>query len=228
VISLCPNHLFGYILNCGSVRRYTITMKVVLQRVKSASVSVDGNLVASIGKGVLAFAAVSKDDTLKDSEQTAAKLLKMRLWDDEKGGRWKHNVQDIEGEVLCVSQFTLLASTKKGNKPDFHKSAGPSKAKELYSAFFKKVQELYVTERVKDGIFQAMMDVALVNDGPVGVNFTCEGEDVTLEINTDPPPLDLPGEPISTNFSGEMNLNELVGNLQKMSTEFTIPPELLE
>lgn len=91
---------------------------MVLQRVKSASVSVDGNLVASIGKGVLAFAAVSKDDTLKDSEQTAAKLLKMKLWDDDKGGRvgthqclpspllltlsqWKHSVQDVEGEVLC-------------------------------------------------------------------------------------------------------------------------------
>jgi D-aminoacyl-tRNA deacylase len=74
---------------------------VVLQRVKSASVSVDGKLVASIGKGVLAFAAVSRDDTLKDAEQSAAKLLKLRLWDDEKGGRWKHNVTDIGGEVLC-------------------------------------------------------------------------------------------------------------------------------
>jgi D-tyrosyl-tRNA(Tyr) deacylase len=72
-----------------------------LQRVHSASVSVDGKIVSSIGKGVLAFAAVSRDDTLKDSEQCAAKLLKMRLWDDEKGGRWKHNVADIRGEVLC-------------------------------------------------------------------------------------------------------------------------------
>lgn len=73
-----------------------------------------------------------------------------------------------------MSQFTLLASTKKGNKPDFHKSASGEKAKELYSAFFKKVQDLYVKDRVKDGIFQAMMDVALVNDGPVGVDFTYE------------------------------------------------------
>jgi len=122
-------------------------MKVVLQRVKSASVSVDGNLIASIGKGILAFAAVSKDDTLKDSEQSAAKLLKMRLWDDDVGGRWKKNVTDIDGEILCVSQFTLLASTKKGNKPDFHKSAKPEKGKQLYTAFFTKVQELYDKEK---------------------------------------------------------------------------------
>jgi len=167
-------------------------MKVVLQRVKSASVTVDGNLVASIGKGVLAFAAVSKDDTIKDSEQTASKLLKMKLWDDDNGGRWKRSVQDIEGEVLCVSQFTLLASTKKGNKPDFHKSASGSKARDLYTAFFAKVQDLYIPSRVKDGVFQAMMDVALVNDGPV-----------TLEIDTNPPPLDLPGDPVSTSLNAE-------------------------
>lgn len=83
---------------------------------------------------------------------------------------------------MIVSQFTLLASTKKGNKPDFHKSANGEKARELYTAFFQKVQELYVKDKVKDGIFQAMMDVALVNDGPVGVNFTClDGEVMPLD-----------------------------------------------
>jgi D-aminoacyl-tRNA deacylase len=73
--------------------------------------------------------------------------------------------------LAAVSQFTLLASTKKGNKPDFHRSAEPQKAKELYSAFFSKVQELHDAQKVKDGIFQAMMDVALVNDGPVGIDY---------------------------------------------------------
>ena len=73
-----------------------------------------------------------------------------------------------------VSQFTLLASTKKGNKPSFHKSASPSQAKELYDKFFNKVRSSYVPERVKDGVFQAMMDVGLVNDGPVGVDYCCE------------------------------------------------------
>lgn len=75
---------------------------------------------------------------------------------------------------MVVSQFTLLASTKKGNKPDFHKSAGPNEARELYTKFFSRLQELYDREKVKDGIFQAMMDVALVNDGPVGVDYRCD------------------------------------------------------
>lgn len=81
--------------------------------------------------------------------------------------QWKKNVQDIGGEVLCVSQFTLLASTKKGNKPSFHQALAPDEARRLYQHFVNKVQEGYVADRVKDGVFQAMMEVALVNDGPV-------------------------------------------------------------
>lgn len=81
--------------------------------------------------------------------------------------QWKKNVQDIGGEVLCVSQFTLLASTKKGNKPDFHGALGGDEAKRLYHYFLEKVQQGYAADKVKNGVFQAMMEVALVNDGPV-------------------------------------------------------------
>ncbi|KAF3760839.1 deacylase [Cryphonectria parasitica EP155] len=147
-------------------------MKVVLQRVLSASVTVERELVSSIGKGVLVFAAIAPGDTEKDAESMAAKVLKLRLWDDDNGGRWKKNVQDISGEVLCVSQFTLLASTKKGNKPDFHGALGGNEAKELYQYFFTKVQEGYAADKVKNGVFQAMMEVALVNDGPVTLELT--------------------------------------------------------
>ncbi|KAK5115309.1 hypothetical protein LTR62_001509 [Meristemomyces frigidus] len=161
-------------------------MKTVVQRVKSASVTVDGQLISTIAKGLLVFAAIGKDDTAKEAESMAGKVLKMKLWNDEQGGKWKKNVQDIDGEVLCVSQFTLLASTKKGNKPSFHRSARPTKGKELYDHFIAAVRDQYDSSRVKDGVFQAMMDVALVNDGPVGVDFTCVDEAVTIEIDTDP------------------------------------------
>ncbi|EEQ35498.1 D-tyrosyl-tRNA(Tyr) deacylase [Microsporum canis] len=150
-------------------------MKAILQRVTSASVTVDKQLVSSIGRGVLVFAAVGPDDTQKDADTLAAKLLKLKMWPDETGANWKRNVQDIKGEVLCVSQFTLLATLKKGNKPDFHKAADPTTARELYEYFYSRVQSLYAADRVKDGVFQAMMEVGLVNDGPV-----------TLEIDTNP------------------------------------------
>jgi len=150
-------------------------MKAILQRVLSASVTVDKELISSIGQGILVFAAVAPGDTEQDADALAAKVLKLRLWDDAAGGRWKRSVQDIGGEVLCVSQFTLLASTKKGSKPDFHGALGGDQAKDLYQLFYAKVQQRYSPEKVKDGIFQAMMEVALVNDGPV-----------TLEVSTGP------------------------------------------
>lgn len=142
-------------------------MKVILQRVLSASVSVDKKLVSSIGKGVLVFAAIAPGDTEKEIDTVATKVLNMKLWDDDAGGRWKLNVGDVEGEILCVSQFTLLASTKKGSKPDFHGAMAGEKAKELYQMFVSKVKQKYTVEKVKEGVFQANMEVALVNDGPV-------------------------------------------------------------
>ncbi|KPM33918.1 hypothetical protein AK830_g12654 [Neonectria ditissima] len=142
-------------------------MKAILQRVLSASVTVDKEVISTIGKGVLVFAAVAPGDTEKEADSLAAKVLKMKMWDDETGGRWKQSVMDIEGGVLCVSQFTLLAKTKKGTKPDFHGAANPEDASRLYQYFVDKVRSEYQEERVKDGKFQAMMEVALVNDGPV-------------------------------------------------------------
>ncbi|KAK4552622.1 D-tyrosyl-tRNA(Tyr) deacylase [Recurvomyces mirabilis] len=140
----------------------------------------------------------------------ASKVLKMKLWEDDQGGKWKKNVQEIEGEVLCVSQFTLLASTKKGNKPDFHKSAPPTKGKELYDHFISNVRKLYAEERVKDGVFQAMMDVGLVNDGPV-----------TIEIETNPPEMKNPsGFPDKPEFGDTFK--------GKVHKTFEVPASLLE
>ncbi|KJR84601.1 D-tyrosyl-tRNA(Tyr) deacylase [Sporothrix schenckii 1099-18] len=147
-------------------QRQDDTMKAILQRVLSASVTVEKELVSSIGKGVLVFAAVAPGDTEKDVDSLAAKVVNMRLWDDEEGGKWKKNVLDIGGEILC-------ASTKKGNKPSFHGALNGDEAQRLYSYFVQKVRENFAAERVKDGVFRAMMEVALVNDGPV-----------TLELST--------------------------------------------
>lgn len=107
------------------------------------------------------FAAVDREDTRKDAESMAGKVLKMKMWPSEDGATWRQNVQDIKGEVLCVSQFTLLASTKKGSKPDFHGAASSEHARELYDQFYDKVQDLYDVEKVKNGVFQAMMEGAV-------------------------------------------------------------------
>ncbi|CEJ80722.1 Putative D-tyrosyl-tRNA(Tyr) deacylase [[Torrubiella] hemipterigena] len=158
-------------------------MKAIFQRVLSASVTVEKELISSIGKGVLVFAAVAPGDTEKEMDTLANKVLNMRMWDDEMGGRWKRNVADIEGEVLCVSQFTLLAKTRKGTKPDFHGAANPEDASRLYHYFVEKVKAGYHPDRVKDGKFQAMMEVALVNDGPVTLEFEAGGKPATTSAH---------------------------------------------
>ncbi|OKL62236.1 D-tyrosyl-tRNA(Tyr) deacylase [Talaromyces atroroseus] len=198
-------------------------MKAVLQRVKSASVTVDNQLISSIGRGILVFAGVGKEDTEKDVDSMAAKILKAKLWPDETNpnASWKRNVQDIEGEVLCVSQFTLYGHLKKGNKPDFHNAADVETARRLYDRFVQKVGDLYKAERVKNGVFQAMMEVELKNDGPVGVDFRSEDGAVTIEITTDMPKSE------SSKSNGKTLKTQTDANGQKY-VEFELPASLLE
>ncbi|ODQ68265.1 hypothetical protein NADFUDRAFT_48915 [Nadsonia fulvescens var. elongata DSM 6958] len=146
-------------------------MKAVIQRVKSASVTVDSKVVSAIGTGLMVLVGVSGDDTELDIEKVANKILKLRLWASEDDTQpWKRNVNDINGEVLMVSQFTLFANVKKGTKPDFHAAAKGEGAKVIYDKVLDKVAQ-GMTKPVQDGVFGAMMDVALVNDGPVTIQF---------------------------------------------------------
>ncbi|KAJ5198045.1 uncharacterized protein N7498_007162 [Penicillium cinerascens] len=203
-------------------------MKVVIQRVKSASVSVDSELISSIGKGLLVFAGVGQEDSEKEADQVVNKVLKAKFWPDEDGGQWKKNVQDIEGEVLCVSQFTLYGKMK-GNKPDFHDAADPQTARKVYDYFYNKMSSSYVPDKVKNGVFQAMMEVELKNDGPVGVDYRNEDAAVTIEINTKLPKKE-PKEPKgSDKANGKDNDKDKDndGRQTTQSVEFTIPAELL-
>ncbi|KAJ5594233.1 D-aminoacyl-tRNA deacylase [Penicillium hispanicum] len=200
-------------------------MKVVIQRVKSASVTVDEELISAIGKGLLVLAGVGKEDTMKEAETLVNKVLKAKFWPDENGGQWKKNVQDIGGEVLCVSQFTLYGKMKKGNKPDFHDAADAQTARKIYDHFYTKMRDSYVPDRVKNGVFQAMMDVELKNDGPVGVDYRSEDAAVTIEINTNLPKK----EPKEPKNEGDKDKESGDGSEPTRQTfEFKLPAELLQ
>ncbi|WVQ71580.1 D-tyrosyl-tRNA(Tyr) deacylase [Cryptococcus sp. DSM 104548] len=144
-------------------------MKAVLQRVVNASVAVDGKTISSIGKGLLVLVGIDRYDEPADATLIIKKILTAKLWDDENGGGWKKNVKDIDGEVLCVSQFTLLANLKKGAKPDFHDSMSTIPGKAYYTSFLKELKAAYDPLKIQDGEFGAMMQVSLCNDGPVTI-----------------------------------------------------------
>ncbi|OJA17033.1 hypothetical protein AZE42_03557 [Rhizopogon vesiculosus] len=141
-------------------------MRAVVQRVASASVSVDGKVISSISRGLMVLVGIGTDDTLTDVETLSSKILNIRVF-DANGAMWKSSVKDIAGEVLCVSQFTLMANTTKGNKPDFHRAMSTNSSKDLYAVFLEKMRQLYVPDRIQDGEFGAMMNVSLTNEGPV-------------------------------------------------------------
>ncbi len=142
-------------------------MRVVIQRVSSAQVSVDGKSTATIGKGLLILVGVSEEDEPSDVEWLVKKSSQLRIFDDE-NGIMNLSVTDIEGDVIVVSQFTLQASTKKGNRPSYIRAARPEKAIPLYEMFVASLSEI-LGKPVGTGIFGAHMDVSLINDGPVTI-----------------------------------------------------------
>ncbi len=143
-------------------------MKAVVQRVKRASVTVDGEVTGAIKQGLLVLLGIHQDDTDDKIEKMAGRLARLRIFEDDEG-KMSRSVQDIGGGVLVVSQFTLCADTKKGNRPSFVESARPEKAEPMYEAVVEALRALDVP--VETGRFAAMMDVELVNDGPVTILF---------------------------------------------------------
>ena len=139
-------------------------MKVLIQRVKNASVTIDGKLFSSINQGLLALVGIEKGDTIEAVQKLAKKVVNLRIFSDE-NDKMNKSLLDIEGEMLIVSQFTLCGNCKKGTRPSFDNSAAPDVANSLYEDFIKEVGSYGV--KTGTGQFGAMMDVALINDGPV-------------------------------------------------------------
>ncbi len=139
-------------------------MKTVIQRVRQATVTVDGETVGAIDQGLLVFIGVEQQDTTENADQLIRKLLQLRIFADV-DGKMNLNVQDITGGLLLVSQFTLAAEVKKGNRPGFSRAASPEKAKNLYDYIVQTVKKRH--EPVASGIFAADMQILLINDGPV-------------------------------------------------------------
>ncbi len=139
-------------------------MKLVVQRVKNASLVIDNELYSSIGQGYLVLFGAEKGDKPEQSDWLSNKICDLRCFSDE-NGKMNLSVKDIGGEILIVSQFTLAADVKKGKRPSFDNAMSPESAKELYEYFISKVKEQNIS--VKTGIFGAHMEITLLNDGPV-------------------------------------------------------------
>lgn len=147
-------------------------MKAVIQRVTSASVSVDGEIVGSCNEGYMILVGAAEGDTQEDADILARKTANLRVFCDSED-KMNLSILDINGEVLAISQFTLLADVKKGNRPSFIKALEPRKANELYEFFCEKLAE-YGVKKVSRGVFGADMKVSLVNDGPVTILYDTE------------------------------------------------------
>lgn len=150
-------------------------MKIVLQRVSQASVTVDEKKVADIQKGLLVLVGIEDADTQEDIDWLVGKIIKMRIFGDE-NDVMNCSVQDIDGDIIVVSQFTLHASTKKGNRPSYIKAAKPEYAIPMYESFVQSLEKEF-GKKVQTGIFGADMKVNLLNDGPVTILIDSKNKD---------------------------------------------------
>lgn len=141
-------------------------MRAVVQRVKKSSVTVDDKITGKIGQGLMVLIGVEDGDSEKDADYIADKVCGLRIFEDEQG-KMNLNVEDIGGEVLAVSQFTLLADARKGRRPSFTKAAAPDEANALYRKVIDKIESRNIN--VEEGVFQAEMMVEIHNDGPVTI-----------------------------------------------------------
>ncbi len=139
-------------------------MIALIQRIRNAEVWIKNQCISKVGKGILLFAAVAQDDSVKDVAYVANKTVNLRIFGDEKGNL-NRSLIDIGGEILVVSQFTLLGDTRKGRRPSFTRAAAQEEAEKLYRLLIDELRNYDVT--VKEGRFREMMDVKLINDGPV-------------------------------------------------------------
>lgn len=140
------------------------TMRAVVQRVKESSVSVENKIVGRIGFGLMVLLGIAENDQAKDADYLVEKIINLRIFEDEQG-KMNRSLMDVGGEMLVVSQFTLLGDCRKGRRPSFVEAANPKKANELYTYFVEQVRARGV--KTETGRFRAMMDVALINEGPV-------------------------------------------------------------
>ncbi len=150
-------------------------MRALIQRVLNASVSIEGSVYSAIGNGFVVFLGVKDSDTPEDAVYLSGKCADLRIFEDE-SGKMNRSLNDIGGEMLVISQFTLHADTRRGNRPSFTKAAQPEIAERLYHQFIESVRERLGHDRVRTGSFRAMMDVELVNNGPVTIMLGSKSE----------------------------------------------------
>lgn len=139
-------------------------MRTVIQRVRKSTVEIDNEIIGEIGKGLLVLLGVAQEDNTRDADYLADKVANLRIFEDE-NGKMNRSLLETGGEMLVVSQFTLLGDSRKGRRPSFVNAAGPEKANKLYEYFIKNIREKGIS--TKTGLFGAMMAVSLINDGPV-------------------------------------------------------------